>query len=254
MTEAGPKWVDYHCHLDLYPDHGALAAECERLRIATFAVTTTPKAWDRNRRIAERFPMLRVGLGLHPQVVRERANELGLLLELLPTATYVGEIGLDASPAFYGSFADQERVFTAILKACAQSGRKIITIHSVRSAPRVLRHLEMLLPPGQARPVLHWFTGSTADAKKAVQLGCYFSVNSAMLASDRARILIKSLPRDRLLTETDGPFVTIKGRPTRPSDIPNTVDALANLLDMTPSDAANLVLENLHSLEALSFK
>lgn len=252
MTEAGPKWVDYHCHLDLYPDHGALAAECDRLRIATLAVTTTPKAWDRNRRIAERFPMLRVGLGLHPQVIRERADELGLLLELLPTATYVGEIGLDASPAFYGSFADQERVFTTILKACAQSSRKIITIHSVRSAPRVLRHLEMLLPPEQARPVLHWFTGSAADAKKAVQLGCYFSINSAMLASERGRVLIKSLPRDRLLTETDGPFVTTKGRPARPSDIPDTVAALAQLLGMDLDFAAGLLTANLHKLESFA--
>src|SRR5262245_7712041 len=128
MTTAAPKWVDYHCHLDLYRDHGALVAKCERLRIATLAVTTTPKAWERNRRIAEPFPMVRVGLGLHPQVVADRANELDMLLDLLPSTTYVGEIGLDAAPAFYRSFAEQERVFTTVLKACAASGQKIISI------------------------------------------------------------------------------------------------------------------------------
>lgn len=249
MTVPIPRWVDYHCHLDLYPDHGKLLAECERAHIATFAVTTTPKAWARNRSMAERFPMIRVGLGLHPQVVAERAAELSMLLELLPTAVHIGEIGLDASPAFYHSFPEQERVFTSILKACADSGEKIISIHSVRSAPRVLSHLEALLPPQRARVVLHWFTGSTSDAKKAVRLGCYFSINSAMLASPRGRALIEQLPKDRLLTETDGPFVKARKGPARPSDVPETVSGLAQLIGMTKEAAAALVVANLLRLE-----
>lgn len=244
-----PKWVDYHCHLDLYPDHGALAAECERLRIATFAVTTTPKAWERNRRIAERFPMIRVGLGLHPQVVAERANELDMLLALLPSTAYVGEIGLDASPGFYRSFEEQERIFKTILSACAKSGRRILSVHSVRSAPRVLKHIEGILNENRARVVLHWFTGSSADAKRAVRLGCYFSINSAMLASSRARALIQELPKDRLLTETDGPFVKVKNGPARPSNVPETVGALAQLLDLPPDATAALILENWRTIE-----
>lgn len=249
MSVPIPRWVDYHCHLDLYPDHGKLLAECQREQIATFAVTTTPKAWARNRSMAERFPMIRVGLGLHPQVVADRASELSMLLELLPTSTYIGEIGLDASPAFYRSFPEQERVFTSILKACATSGGKIISIHSVRSAPRVLSHLEALLPQQRARVILHWFTGSTLDAKKAVRLGCYFSINSAMLASARGRALVELLPKDRLLTETDGPFVKGKNGPIRPSDVPGTVSGLAQLIGMTTEATAELVVANLLRLE-----
>jgi TatD DNase family protein len=252
MTTNTPQWVDYHCHLDLYPDHGALAAECERQGIATLAVTTTPKAWERNLRIAERFPMIRVGLGLHPQVVAQRASELDLLLELLPSATYVGEIGLDASPAHYHSFEAQERVFASVLDACAQSGRRILSIHSVRSAPRVLKHLHERLPANRARAVLHWFTGSASDARTAVRLGCYFSVNSAMLASSRARALIQDLPHERLLTETDGPFVKNNGVPVRPAKVQDTVGGLAQLLGMAPGAAAELIVRNMQELEAFA--
>lgn len=250
MTGERPLWVDYHCHLDLYPDHGALAAECDKLRIATLAVTTTPKAWERNLRIAERFSMLRVGLGLHPQVVAERANELPMLLEYLPSTRYIGEVGLDASPRFYASFKEQERIFTEVLAACRISGRKILSVHSVRSAPRVLAHIQALLPADAARVVLHWFTGSAADADKAIRLGCYFSINSAMIASDRGRALIKRLPKDRLLTETDGPFVRVRGQVARPSTIPETVELLAGVLDMTPDVTAGLIIGNLSKLES----
>lgn len=246
-----PQWVDYHCHLDLYHDHGVVAAECERLGILTFAMTTTPKAWERNRRFADRFTMIRVGLGLHPQVVAERAHELNDVLPLLPETDYVGEIGLDASPAFYSSFAAQERVFTSVLSACSKLGPKIFSVHSVRSASRVMTHVERLLDPNRSRVVLHWFSGSVAELRRAVTLGCYFSVNSAMLGSSRGLSLIKQMPRERVITETDGPFVKTMGIPARPSHIPTTVHSLAQAWGEKDDAVAQRVLFNVQELERI---
>ena len=79
-----PRWVDFHCHVDLYKDHAALIAECDRERVATLAVTTTPKAWPRNRELASRSAHVRVALGLHPHLVAEREDELPML-EALPS-------------------------------------------------------------------------------------------------------------------------------------------------------------------------
>ena len=95
-----PLWVDFHCHLDLYPDHASLVAESDRERVATLAVTTTPKAWRRNREVAAGSDYVRVALGLHPQLVAERASELLLFEKFLPETRYVGEIGLEAGPRF----------------------------------------------------------------------------------------------------------------------------------------------------------
>ena len=122
------RWVDFHCHLDLYSDHAELIAECDRERVATLAVTTTPKAWERNRELATDAVLVRVALGLHPQLVAERAAEIGLFESLLPDARYVGEVGLDASPRFYRSFDAQEHVFERILRMCAEQGNKILTV------------------------------------------------------------------------------------------------------------------------------
>lgn len=243
-----PLWVDFHCHLDLYKDHEALISECDRERVATLAVTTTPKAWPRNRDLSADAQHVRVALGLHPQLVAEREAELPLLERYLGDTRYVGEIGLDAGPRFYGSFGAQERVFERVLRACAEQGGKIITVHSVRSAGKVLAHIERALPPDRGRTVLHWFTGTEAEARRAVALGCYFSINSEMLRSLKHRALVAGLPADRLLTETDGPFVNRAGRPARPRDVADTVTQLADVRGEPPDATARTIVANLRAL------
>src|SRR5438034_7886507 len=96
--------VDFHCHLDLYPDHAAAVDRCESDGVFTLAVTTTPRAWPRNQELAAPTRHVRAALGLHPQLVHERAQEIDLWEELLPKTRYVGEVGLDAGPRFYKSF------------------------------------------------------------------------------------------------------------------------------------------------------
>ncbi len=243
-----PRWVDFHCHLDLYKDHAALIAECDHEQVATLAVTTTPKAWLRNRELAARSDHVRVALGLHPQLVAERESELPLLEHFLPNARYVGEIGLDAGPRFYRSFPAQERVFARILRACAEQGGKVLTVHSVRAVGKILGHIERELPPERSRVVLHWFTGTAAEARRAVAFGCYFSVNGEMLRSPKHRQLVGGLPADRLLTETDGPFVEFDGRPMRPRDVRQTVADLALLRGVSTEDMGHTILANLRTI------
>jgi len=243
-----PDWVDFHCHLDLYPDHASLVAECERARVVTLAVTTTPKAWRRNCEVAAGSEFVKVALGLHPQLVAERAGELPMLEKLLLETKYVGEIGLDAGPRFYQSFAEQEVVFSRILQICAEQGGKVLTIHSVRSVGKVLNHLERWLPTNRGTAVLHWFTGTSTEARRAAELGCYFSINSQMLATPRHERLVTSLPRDRLLTETDGPFVKFGDRSARPRDVCETTRRLAAVLGLDVNACAALVVSNLARL------
>ena len=78
--------------------------------------------------------------------------------------------------------------------------------------------------------MLHWFTGTKAEAKRAVELGCYFSINIEMLRNERHTGLIMGLPKDRLLTETDGPFVKGAEGTMRPRDVTLTLGSLARLL------------------------
>jgi TatD DNase family protein len=166
----------------------------------------------------------------------------------LAEARYVGEIGLDAGPRFYRSLPDQERVFERILRACAEQGGKILSVHSIRAVGKVLGHIERALPASRGRVVLHWFTGTAAEARRAVALGCYFSINKEMLNSPKHRQLIAELPEDRLLTETDGPFVLIQGKPIRPREVADTVSQLAALRAIPMEGMKRAILDNLRAV------
>jgi TatD DNase family protein len=242
--------VDFHCHLDLYPDHVAAVESCEREGIFTLTVTTTPRAWPRNQELATRTRHVRAALGLHPQLVGERAHEISIWEELLPQTRYVGEVGLDAGPRFYKSFEMQKEIFSRVLQSCAAARNKILTVHSVRASKAVLDMVERYMPPPLGRVVLHWFTGTAAEARRAVDLGCYFSINATMLANTTRSQLVASLPLGRLLTETDGPFTQTEGRPTRPTDVRLAVDGLARIFGLDQADISRAIIRNLGTLTA----
>jgi TatD DNase family protein len=243
-----PRGVDFHCHLDLYPDHEAAIARAETACVYTLTVTTTPKAWPRNRALTKDTRYVRAALGLHPQLIAERAAELPLWERRLAETRYVGEVGLDAGPRFYKSLEVQKCVFRTVLERCAEAGGKILTVHSVRSAAAVLDLIEAHLPPDRGKVVLHWFTGSRSEARRAAALGCYFSINAEMTRSDRGRALVADLPFERLLTETDGPFTQASGRPAEPRDVGAAVAGIAVARGMPVDVVAPSITGNLRAL------
>lgn len=223
-----PGLVDFHCHLDLYSDFEAAIAAAEAAKVYTLTVTTTPKAWPRNRDFTANTRYVRAALGLHPQLIAQRANELPLLEKYLNETRYIGEVGLDARPHYYEFLDLQKQVFKRILTCCADAGGKILTVHSVRSATAVLDHIQDYLPASRGRIVLHWFTGSLKEASRAVELGCFFSINVKMAETKKGKDLITHLPLDRILTETDNPFINKPNSSLNtPSDLSRAINAIA---------------------------
>lgn len=245
---AGAALVDFHCHLDLYPDHEAAIERCEREAVYTLAVTTTPKAWTRNHQLASATKYVRAALGLHPQLVDSRADELALWKDLAAETRYVGEVGLDSGPRHFRSLDRQKEVFGEILSRCAELGDRILTVHSVRSVKTVLDMIETRLPRSRGQIVMHWFTGTAAEVRRAVELGLYFSINHAMLDGNRGRSLVQGIPVERLLTETDGPFTLTSGRPSQPSDVSIAVVELARMHRIDAAAMARQITSNLRTL------
>lgn len=219
--------IDFHCHLDLYPNPQRIVRDCITKNLYVLSVTTTPSAWVGSSALVQGAPRIQTALGLHPQLAHERKSELELFERLLPNARYVGEIGLDGTTACKSHWADQITVFTRILDACSRAGGRVLSIHSRRAATAVLDVLETR--PDSGVPFLHWFSGSHRELTRAVAIGCWFSIGPAMLSSQKGRALIERMPRDRILTETDGPFVQIDGRAALPSDSLQVAEGLSQL-------------------------
>jgi len=249
MTHDLPPVVDFHCHLDLYPDFPQILAECQRERVSTLAVTTTPFSYPRNVEAAVGFPLISPALGLHPQIVGQKHADLRELLRILPSAKYIGEVGLDAGPKFYKTYEEQKRIFSGIIEACSRQGGKVISLHSTRSARDILNILVEFQTVKTCQVVFHWFTGSDSEMAQAIEMGCYFSINSSMLSSSTKTERLKRIPIDRVLTETDGPFVAdSNGVPLRPKSLHGFLPKLALLYGQTPESLCKQIWTNKNRL------
>lgn len=238
--------IDFHCHLDLYPNPHQVVQECIARKLYVLSVTTTPSAWPGTAALAEGAVRIRTALGLHPQLAQQRKSELLLFERLIPETRYVGEIGLDGSPEYSTFWADQTAVFTRILDVCSAAGGRMLSIHSRRAATAVLDLLESRRDAGV--PMLHWFSGSQRELTRAVSLGCWFSVGPAMLSSHKGRTLVLQMPRDRILTESDGPFVRVNRRAALPWDSEQVIIGLGQLWTTPESAVREQLFGNLRRL------
>ncbi|MCU4314439.1 Qat anti-phage system TatD family nuclease QatD [Acinetobacter bereziniae] len=237
--------IDFHCHLDLYDNPQAVVSACGDSNYI-LSVTTTPKAWFGTKKLAENHKRIQTALGLHPQIAHERYKELDLFDLLINETKYIGEIGLDGSSSLKPYQNIQSKVFKHILRKANSSSAKILTIHSLNAVEDTLQGLESYFHNGI--PVLHWYTGKEKDLKRAIDRGCWFSINQRMLASDRGRLLVSQIPKDRILTETDGPFITNKNQPIQPASVMPVIKRLGDLWQQPQEIVIAQIFENLKKL------
>ena len=240
--------IDLHCHLDLYPDPSAVARRAADKGVYVLSMTTTPSAFRGTAALAPPGSRIRTALGLHPELAASRRHELDLFRDLLPGADYVGEVGLDGSPPHRATLDVQTEVLAEILDACAKAGGRILSLHS-RGATEVLLDL-LEFEPAAGRFVLHWFSAKPATIARAANLGCWFSVGPAMLASKSGRASVTCMPRERIVPETDGPFGTLHGEALEPADSGRVHCQLAELWGVSPQEVASTLLLNFRQLTA----
>lgn len=243
--------IDFHCHLDLYPDPHAVAVACQERGLYVLSVTTTPSAWNGTSALALGKNRIRTALGLHPQVAHVRKYELELFEQLVGQTRYVGEIGLDGAPEFKPHWNDQMEVFERILVACAYAGGRVLSLHSRRASKEVLSRLAE--HPRAGIPILHWFSGTVKEVDRAIEQGCWFSVGPAMLGSSKGRALVERMPRERVLTESDGPFAQFEGRSILPWEASAAVLGLSSVWAIPPAKVEQQLTENLARLGSASF-
>lgn len=242
--------IDFHCHIDLYNDPPSVIQRAAQRGVYVLSVTTTPKAWPGTRRLAAGQKRIQTALGLHPQVAHERENELSLFELLLPEARYVGEIGLDGSREHLPFMREQRRVFKHILESVSRAGGRIMTLHTRQAATAVLEELRTRSNVGV--PVLHWFSGDADELALAIDIGCWFSVGPAMLKSKAGRERAAAMPRDRVLTETDGPFGEVGGKPLEPIHVDQALRALGDLWGKSFEETTAQIDDNLKRLLEIS--
>lgn len=183
--------LDAHAHVPLSVSTRELSSYAPSLILA---MTGSPAMWPAASR--RRDVQVAWGLGCHPgDATALRDFDESQFARAAAEAPFIGEVGLDARSSAPTDL--QARVFASVLRVAEVEGL-LVSVHSVGRATQVLEVIERF--PG-ANVVLHWWTGTAEETTRAIGLGCYFSINGAA----RAHIL-RMLPRDRVLPETDFPF------------------------------------------------
>lgn len=235
------RLYDTHFHLDLQKDINAAINEINSNQIYTIAMTNLPVLYEKELREYE-SSYIRIALGFHPELIVEYQKMIPAMWKLLPNARYVGEVGLDFTDNRYRN--EQLSFFCELVERCRYDKTKILSIHSRKAEKEVVEILKQ--GPICFRPILHWYSGNLTVLKEALEIGCYFSVNSRMLMSQKARRILEMIPMERLILETDSPFLSINERHS--NSLADVIVKLAQLKSMP----VEIVEKNLwHNFECI---
>ena len=207
---------DTHCHLDLYPDPYEVAIATEQSGITTIAVTNLPSAYYAAKPHMSSFHHLKLAIGLHPlAALKHTPQEKESFQRAFSETQYVGEVGLDFSKQGISTKERQLDSFRFVLELL-QHESKFVTLHSRRAESTVL---DLLTSFGVGPTVFHWYSGSLTVLDKIINAGHYLSINTAMIHSKNGQRIINRIPKHRLLTETDGPFIKVQGKAAMPANV-----------------------------------
>ena len=237
---------DTHFHLDLFNEKLlSVAKKIEQEKIYTIAVTNLPPLYEKLvEKLKTHYRYIRPALGFHPELIGDYHNLIPKMWELLPQAKYIGEVGLD-----YKTGSDfktkQITFFETLIEKCNNQGGKILTIHSRRSAEDII---SIIGSDFNSKYILHWYSGNIKTLRRAIDNGAYFSINYSMTKSTTGKKIISEIPMDRLLLESDGPFIKYNNTPFTPLDNKHTVDNLSPLFNLSQTELSHILYNNFKSV------
>lgn len=250
--------VDHHCHLD-FPDLAAARADIMARAAAAgvglmVTISTRVRDFDTYRAIAEANPGVYFSVGTHPHQAHEELDVGADRIAALSThakCVAIGEAGLDY---YYKKSPPQAQAagLRTHIAAARATGLPLI-IHARDADADMAAILEDESSRGAFPAVLHCFTGGADLARRALALGHYISFSGVITfkKSDALRAIAAQVPLDRMLVETDAPFLAPephRGKRNEPAFVVHTADALAKIRGVTPREIAAATTENFFRL------
>ena len=247
--------IDSHCHLEYEPMTSTLQEVIDRAiqnNVKYFlSISTTDESFDKILKILKNYKSVYGTYGIHPHEAKNyqtlSSERIIQKIQLHKKVIGIGESGLD----FYYEYSDpvvQKKLFIEHIKA-AQILNIPLVVHTRSAENETYDILRSEMKNKNFKVLIHCFTGSKAFAHKLIDIGCYISASGVVTfkkSNDLADTFL-SLPEDRILVETDSPYLSpepLRGRPNEPSHIIHTVNFLANIRGIQPSDLSQKTSSN----------
>ena len=230
--------LDVHAHIDASVSKRELEDLGAVVLIATRSLSDYELVRDRDDLVSV------WGVGCHPALVGvQKAFDSAAFRLAAESTPFVAEVGLDGTSRV--PLARQEEVLRDILSIAEDLGR-IISLHSFEATGELISLLETR--PLESGRILHWWLGDQPSTRRAVEIGCYFSVNFSMVRNSE---LLNELPLDRILLETDHPSGDrFSSRPRLPGRVQDVETALSRHYGITVQQVRNQAWRNFSRLVA----
>ncbi len=251
-------FVDSHCHLN-YPKlverQAEVLAAARAAGVSTMLnISTRAAEWDAVIGTAEREPDVWASVGIHPHDADTHEDiETAMLVEKAghPRVIAIGETGLD----FFYDKSDRDRQrasFRRHIAAARETGLPLI-VHTREAEADTIAIIEEEMGKGAFTGVIHCFTASADLARAMLDVGCYISLSGIVTFKNAGdlRETARTIPHDRLLIETDSPFlapIPNRGKPCEPAFVTDTARFLAKELAMPVEDLARITADNFFNL------
>jgi TatD DNase family protein len=250
--------VDSHCHLDFADFDEDRDALVERARAAgvgiMVSISTRVRKFPALKAIAERYPRIYCSIGTHPHNAAEEPDVTTddlVRIAADPLVVAIGEAGLD----YHYDNAPREAQREGFIRhiAAARQTKLPLVIHARDADNDIAAILEEETGRGPFPFVLHCFSSGPDLARRGLALGGYVSFSGILTFknSDALRAIAADVPMNRLLVETDAPYlapVPHRGRRNEPAYVADTAKVLANVKGVTPDAIAAATTENFHRL------
>lgn len=252
-------FVDSHCHLDRLNldahggDFAAMMAASEEAGVShMLCIGVDLETFPNVQALAEQYPHVFASVGVHPLYKESREPSVAELLERAahPKVIAIGETGLDY---FYAKEERdwQKRYFIAHIQAARETGLPLV-VHT-RGAKDDTLNLLREHGGGEVKGVLHCFTEDLDMALQAIDLGFYISISGIVTFrnAQSLRDTVKALPIEKLLIETDSPWlapVPFRGKPNEPRFVANVAECLAELKGVTVEQLGQITADNFFTL------
>jgi TatD DNase family protein len=250
--------VDSHCHLDfpqLSADLDGVVARAEAAGVGLMlTISTALSRFDGVLAIAERYDNIYCTVGVHPHEAETEPDTVARQLiahARHPKVVGIGETGLD----YYYEHSPrdiQQHVFREHIKAARETGLPLI-VHTRDADDDTVRILTEEMGQGAYPGLIHCFSSSRQLAEKSVALGLYISISgiATFKKAEELRDTIRALPLERLLVETDSPYlapIPYRGKDNEPSFVVHTARTVAGLKELSPEALADRTTDNFFNL------
>tara|TARA_B100000767_G_scaffold274279_1_gene306770 strand:- start:1493 stop:2254 length:762 start_codon:yes stop_codon:yes gene_type:complete len=249
--------IDSHCHLDHEPLFENIYDVIKRSKDIglqkLLTISTTLASFDKIKKLVDIDPIIFGTFGIHPHETESNIVDKETLVKTIhkfKKIIGVGETGLD----FFYNHSNKERQIISFkdhIEAAIELKIPVI-VHS-RNAENETFNILNLYKNKDLKILMHCFTGSYEFSKKLLSLGAYFSASGIITFKNSIELqrTFKTIPLDRLLIETDSPYlapIPLRGKKNEPSFIKHTLEKLSNIKEISPEKMSILTSNNFNLL------